>query len=985
MRTFFRSILITLLSLPALCINAERAAVAAEAVTAHVFIADSEITAGEDAALYVELTNPDREYVSVQFDVVLPEPFTLVKVARVTSRIQSVEEDGVPVYAIDMQSSKRPDGSVRVIMVPNTSVGKLPFTGTSGSIVRLDVKTDANVVPGTYTASLKNIRLTGVNAKTDYVDDALTTLTVKNPEPKYYRVTHCIDGSTFKTQNVQQGQPVTNPSVPDRVGYTFSGWDKVITSMPARDEVINGSFSSNSYAVTFLDDEGTVISTTRQCYGAAITLPEDEPSKEGYLFVGYFEDPDMRQGTVPAAMPAHDVWFTAVFDINSYRLRFLDSDGSVLSSLTLPYHNRVTPPATPSRVGHTFAGWSPAVPELMPAGDMDIKATYMVNSYLVTFLIDGMTIWEDEMEYGTPIVFPNVSKRGYTFSGWDRSEQTVPDHDVEFNGTFLTDAHTLTFVADGKEFYTLHLAYGAEIPLIEAPQIEGYTFQEWTGLPSAMPDYDLMVTARYSVNSYVATFLDFDAVTPIQTYTLEYGQTIPQPAAPIHEGFTFSSYGEVNATMPAHDVSYIANYTRHSHKVTMMVSGEVWKQQDVPYGNRLSEVWTESPAMVGYDFAGWGDAPETMPDNEITVVAEFVRTTYHVDGVDYTPDLNADGTALTGCVTVVGLTDYTQEVAKVALKRAKYAETKTEARNVILPSSVATEKEGSLTVASIASAAFANTSITGLTLPETLTKIESSAISDCPHLKTLVFLGTDVPDMASGAIQLSESIDVFLPAAASDGFEEAITCQQDPQSAVTDVNISKAAPASNYRVTVSEASATAPEDVSFHSFGDDVVLTAPEREGYDIVWTDHTTDLVSYVNPYVFTATRDAAITWEYKIKTYRLSIFVNGETYYDSTFTYDASLPAISTPHQDGYRLVGWDLLPARMPAHDVVINASLVLVGDVTNDSQVSIGDMAALIDYLYGTRPPVFNRIAADTDDDGTITSHDVEILEDVIIQK
>ena len=42
----------------------------------------------------------------------------------------------------------------------------------------------------------------------------------------------------------------------------------------------------------------------------------------------------------------------------------------------------------PQREGHTFAGWSDELPELMPANDITTHATFTANRYLVTFLID---------------------------------------------------------------------------------------------------------------------------------------------------------------------------------------------------------------------------------------------------------------------------------------------------------------------------------------------------------------------------------------------------------------------------------------------------------------------------------------------------------------------------------------------------------------------------------------------------------------------
>ena len=112
-----------------------------------------------------------------------------------------------------------------------------------------------------------------------------------------------LDGSLLQTDTITYGNSVTPCQVPEKEGYTFSGWSELPATMPATDLVINGAYTINKYRLTYLVD-GAVYKECEVAYGDTI-IAEAAPLKDGYRFGGWSE--------IPVRMPAHDVQVDGVF------------------------------------------------------------------------------------------------------------------------------------------------------------------------------------------------------------------------------------------------------------------------------------------------------------------------------------------------------------------------------------------------------------------------------------------------------------------------------------------------------------------------------------------------------------------------------------------------------------------------------------------------------------------------------------------------
>lgn len=199
------------------------------------------------------------------------------------------------------------------------------------------------------------------------------------------------DGTELQSGKVPYGEkPVyggkepTKESTDEKV-YAFAGWYPEIEAVTG-EATYKAVFSDTSqeYAVTFVDEDGTVLKAAVDYpYGtpAADIARPDDPVKAAtdqytFTFAGWTpEISDVKKAQT----------YTASYEstVNQYTITFTDEDGTELQSGKVPYGE--TPAytgETPSKPAdtqntYTFAGWDPKI--TVVSGDAVYKATYSTD------------------------------------------------------------------------------------------------------------------------------------------------------------------------------------------------------------------------------------------------------------------------------------------------------------------------------------------------------------------------------------------------------------------------------------------------------------------------------------------------------------------------------------------------------------------------------------------------------------------------------
>ena len=181
-----------------------------------------------------------------------------------------------------------------------------------------------------------------------------------------------------------------------------------------------------------------------------------------------------------------------------HTVTFKDWDGTVLKTQEVQYGGDAEAPADPTRTGYTFTGWDKAFTNV--TADLVVTAQYEINTYTVTFKDwDGTLLKTQEVQHGGDAEAPaDPTRVGYTFTGWDK-EFTNIMADLVVTARYEINTYTVTFKDwDGTVLKTQEVQYGGDAEAPADPTRVGYTFTGWDKAFTNITA-DLVVTAQYEM------------------------------------------------------------------------------------------------------------------------------------------------------------------------------------------------------------------------------------------------------------------------------------------------------------------------------------------------------------------------------------------------------------------------------------------------------------------------------------------------------
>lgn len=212
-----------------------------------------------------------------------------------------------------------------------------------------------------------------------------------------YKLTYTVDGEEYKIYDVEYGATITAEAAPTKEGYTFSGWSEIPETMPAHDVTVTGTFSINSYKLIYTVD-GEEYKNYEVEYGTIIT-PEAVPTKEGYTFSGWGEIPEAMPAhdvTVTGTFSVNSYKLTYMIDNEIYKETMYEY-GATITSEPQPEGNYQTfewtdlPRTMPAHDVVVHASYTSGIKEVLMASKENVRI-YSLNGKKLNKLQKGLNI-----------------------------------------------------------------------------------------------------------------------------------------------------------------------------------------------------------------------------------------------------------------------------------------------------------------------------------------------------------------------------------------------------------------------------------------------------------------------------------------------------------------------------------------------------------------------------------------------------------------
>ena len=301
------------------------------------------------------------------------------------------------------------------------------------------------------------------------------------------------------------------------------------------------------------------------CYAKNVPNTRSDTFEGSYINLATLHVRESSINVYQAAAPWNTFSSIVKIDIPKHTLKYI-VDGEDYKSYEIEEGESITAEDAPTKEGYSFSGWSD-IPATMPAENVTVTGTFSINNYNLIYKVDGEDYKTVQVEYNASITPEAAPTRDhYTFSGWSEIPETMPAEDITIIGTFSADKFHLIYKVDGVDYKNYEVAYGSAITAEAAPTKEGYSFSGWSSIPATMPAEDITITGTFTICKYNLTYkLDGNVY---QTSKVEYGTPLTPIANPSVAAYhTFSGWSEVPATMPAHDVDITGTSVPNKYKL----------------------------------------------------------------------------------------------------------------------------------------------------------------------------------------------------------------------------------------------------------------------------------------------------------------------------------------------------------------------------------------------------------------------------------
>ena len=506
---------------------------------------------------------------------------------------------------------------------------------------------------GWYDAATGGNQLSTSTTYTYKYDISYTGKTVYGRfKAKEYTITYKDKGDATFSGTHESGYPTTHTygtattlKTATKTGYTFDGWftnsgctGSAVTSLGATAYTANITLYAKWTANT--NTAYTVEHYKQLLNGNYSATPDETENLTGTTDASVTPAVKSYTGfTAPSAQTVTikadgSLVVTYKYTRNKHTLTWNLDGGDITGAGTaageVAYGATLTAP-TVEKDGHTFTGWSPAVPATMPDNDVTCTAQWKKNMYTVTYGVVGAangTIALNEtpaidgqetqkMEHGTTLTFTATPTTGYQIEGWYSDElgkislgngtaTTYPINSLTSATTVFVkfeeipaSTYIVTFDANGGDNGTMNSqSFTENVPQNLTPNAftrTGYAFSNWNtqadgtgdsyadGQSVTLTTAGLTLYAQWTANQYTITLDKQGGTGGTNTVTVHYDNN-DYSANPVNipsiQGYAFMGYYVAEKGSGFQVVDATGNWVKSAHGYTD-ASGNWTKASDI--------------------------------------------------------------------------------------------------------------------------------------------------------------------------------------------------------------------------------------------------------------------------------------------------------------------------------------------------------------------------------------------------------------------
>ena len=271
------------------------------------------------------------------------------------------------------------------------------------------------------------------------------------------------DGAQLSSKVYQYGATIEIPTPPTRIHYKFTGWKPAVSELALSDVIYTAQYEYAEYTMTFIDWDGTVISSFTYTEGSIAAIPVP-PERPGYKFLEWHLQSTDENGNMT---------YIAVYVETGLKIRFVSWDGTVISEHIYSYDDPVVIPEPPSRPGYEFDEWVPDVDPFVHEAKIYMASYRRIYTTKWNFTVDDVVQYSYEktdvekyfdQDYSKYEIVPSDGvKAGYLFQSWGGKSYELDEESKTktwiFEGIFVQTGTIYRFYDEDQRTILQQLTY----------------------------------------------------------------------------------------------------------------------------------------------------------------------------------------------------------------------------------------------------------------------------------------------------------------------------------------------------------------------------------------------------------------------------------------------------------------------------------------------------------------------------------------------